>query len=81
MKIESITHESIDGTDTVITTVVIHEVVSQCILARLMIQALGRPGIDNDMELLGSGDKWAIVWTQSKLTINNTKDLVTKALS
>lgn len=32
----------------VMTTVVIHEVTSQYIL--------GRPGIDNDMEILGAGD-------------------------
>lgn len=81
MKIQSINHEPIEGTDTVMTTVVIDEVTSQCILARLMIDALGRPGIDNDMEMLGSGDTWTILWNQPKEMMDKTRELLTKAIT
>jgi hypothetical protein len=81
MNIESIDHEPIDGTDVVMTTVVINNVASQCILARLMIAALGRPGVDNDMEFMGSGDRWIVVWTQPKLTIDETREVVNKAIA
>lgn len=81
MKIQSINHEPINGTDTVMTTVVINQVTSQCILARLMIDTLGRPGIDNDMEMLGSGDTWTIIWSQPKMMIDGTEGLITKAIS
>lgn len=81
MKINSINHEPIEGTNTVLTTVVINQVSSQCILARLMIDALGRPGIDNDMQMLGSGETWTIIWTQPKLDIEKTQELVTKAIT
>jgi hypothetical protein len=81
MNIESIDHEPIDGTDVVMTTVVMNNVASQCILARLMIAALGRPGVDNDMEFMGSGDRWIVVWTQPKLTIDETREVVNKAIA
>ena len=50
MKIQSITHDPIEGTDNVLTTVIINQVASQCILARLLIDVLGKPGIDNDLD-------------------------------
>ncbi len=81
MKIASIDQEPIDGTDEVMTRVVMTEVASQCILARLMIKALGRPGLDNDMELVGSGEEWEILWTQPKLTIEETRELVALAIA
>ena len=81
MKIASIEQEPIDGTDEVMTRVVMTEVASQCILTRLMIKALGRPGLDNDMELVGSGEEWEILWTQPKLTIEETKELVEQAIA
>ncbi|GET42891.1 hypothetical protein [Microseira wollei] len=81
MKIASIDQEPIDGTDEVMTRVVMTEVASQCILARLMIKALGRPGLDNDMEIVGSGEQWEILWTQPKLTIDETRELVALAIA
>ncbi|MFB2919232.1 MULTISPECIES: hypothetical protein [Aerosakkonema] len=80
MNIDSIEQEAIADTDTIMTTVVISAVASQCVLARQMIDILGRPGIDNDMEFIGSGERWAISWTQPKLTLNETKTLVNKAI-
>ena len=80
MNVESISHEPIEGTDNVLTTVVINQVASQCILARLLIDVLGKPGIDNDLEMMGSGDTWTIIWTQPFAIIENTKVLITKAI-
>ena len=81
MNIDFIEQEAIADTNTVITTVVISAVTSQCVLARQMIDVLGRPGIDNDMEFVGSGDRWVISWTKPNLTINATKALVNKAIN
>ncbi len=81
MNIQSITHETIDGTDDVLTTVIINQVPSQCILARLLIDILGKPGIDNDLEMLGSGDTWTIIWSQPLAMIDNTRDLMSKAIN
>lgn len=80
MNIESIERETIPGTDEIITTVTIEGVTSQCILARLIIKAMGRPGIDNDLEFIGSGDRWLISWSQPQLTLEETRELITKTL-
>ncbi|MDJ0658891.1 MAG: hypothetical protein QNJ42_05310 [Crocosphaera sp.] len=81
MNIHSINHEPIEGTDNVLTTMVIHQVSSQCILARLLIDVLGKPGIDNDLEMMGTGDSWTIMWTQPLAIIEKTQVLITKAIS
>ncbi len=81
MRIESIEQESIADTDEVMTRIVLHGVDSQCTLARLMIKALGRPGVDNDMEFLGSGDRWMILWTQPQLPLEETRMLVETAIT
>jgi hypothetical protein len=80
MNIESIERDIIPETDEVITTVTIRGVTSQCILARLVINALGRPGVDNDLEFIGSGDRWLISWTQPQLTLEETREVITKTL-
>lgn len=81
MKIESIDRESFaDNSDSLITTVVINEVTSPCILTRLLIEALGKPGRDNDMEFMGTGDQWIISWTKPELTKEETRKLITKAI-
>lgn len=81
MKIQSIHHEPIEGTDKVLTTVIINQVPRQCILARLLIDALGKPGIDNDLEMVGSGDTWTIIWSQPLAIMDNTQELITKAIA
>ncbi len=73
MNVESITHEPIENTDNVLSTVIINQVSSQCILARLLIDVLGKPGIDNDMEMMGTGNTWTIIWTQSSSVIEETQ--------
>lgn len=81
MNIDQIEQEAIAETDMILTTVVISSVTSQCVLARQLIDVLGRPGIDNDMELMGSGDQWVICWTKPYLSLNETKVLVNQALN
>ncbi|MEM7595245.1 MAG: hypothetical protein AAF383_27740 [Cyanobacteria bacterium P01_A01_bin.83] len=81
MKIESIEQELIEGTETIVTKVTFNQVNSSCILSRLIIDTLGKPGIDNDLQLLGSGSQWEIVWTEPKLTIEQTREIISKAIS
>lgn len=81
MKIESIKQELIPGSQTILTRVNINQVESSCILSRLIIDTLGKPGIDNDLKFIGSGDQWEVFWTEPKLTIEQTKKLINKALA
>lgn len=81
MHVDFIEQEAIADTNAVMTTVVISAVTSQCVLARQMIDVFGRPGIDNDMEFVGSADRWTIIWTQPHLTLNETQRLVNKAIN
>ena len=81
MKIESIEQELIEGTETVLTRVTFERVGSSCILSRLIIDTLGKPGIDNDLEFLGSGNQWELVWTKPKLTIEQTRKLINQAIA
>ncbi|MEG3439328.1 hypothetical protein V0288_19535 [Pannus brasiliensis CCIBt3594] len=69
MKVESIRQEQLDGTYETLTEVVFSGVDSLCILSRSMIRAIGRPGVDSDLEFLGSGDRWAMVWTYPRLSL------------
>lgn len=81
MKLESIHQEAISGTDQVITTAVISQVISSCLLTRRLIDILGRPTVDNDMEMLGVNDTCTIVWTQPKLTLKEATFVVNQAIS
>jgi hypothetical protein len=89
MKIESIEQECLtppandeaNSNAIVATRVIIGEVSSPCILSRLMIDRLGRPGIDNDMELFHSGDRCIIVWTQPQLTLEATQAFIEQAIA
>jgi len=81
MKIESIEQELIEGTKTILTRVTLNQVNSPCVLSRLMIDSLGKPGIDNDLELLGSGSQWEVVWSEPQLTIEQTRKLISQAIS
>ncbi|MDJ0741787.1 MAG: hypothetical protein QNJ32_00335 [Xenococcaceae cyanobacterium MO_167.B27] len=81
MKIESIKQELIEGTEIILTRVTLNQVNNSCILSRLMIDTLGKPGIDNDLQLLGSGSQWEVVWTEPKLTIEQTREIISQALA
>ena len=83
MKIESIEQDYIEteGNAILATQVVIAEVSSPCILSRLMIEIFGRPGKENDMELLNSGDRCIVMWTQPQLSLETAQDLIHKAIT
>jgi hypothetical protein len=80
MKVESIYQEKLDDSDEILTEVVLSGVESLCILSRVMIKAIGRPGIDSDLEFLGSGDRWVIAWTYPFLSLENVQDLLDRTL-
>lgn len=81
MKLESIHQEVVSDTDRVITSAVIDGVHSHCILARQMITLLGRPGVDNDMEMLGTNDTWTIIWSKPHHTLQEAINLVSQAIA
>lgn len=81
MKLESIHQELLDDTNRMITRVVIKDVTSNCILARQMIDVLGRPGTENDMEMIGTNGTWTIVWTEPQLTLEEATHRVNQAIA
>jgi hypothetical protein len=89
MKIESIEQEYMENSSDyddnhpgiVATKVIFRDVSSPCILSRLMIDVLGRPGKDNDMELLNSGDRCIVIWTQPQLSLEATQNLIDAAIT
>lgn len=76
MNIERVEQETVDEENTVLTKVVLRDVASHCILTRLVIKALGRPGVDTDLEFFGSGDRWILMWTYPTLTLEATRALM-----
>lgn len=81
MKLESISQAPLEDSDRMLTTIVVEEVESSCILARQMIDVLGRPGVDNDMQMLGANDTWTIVWTTPQLTLAQATHLVNQTIA
>lgn len=81
MHIESIEQEQIPGTQIILTRVTLNRVSSFCILSRLAIDTLGKPGIDNDLQLLGSGGDWEMVWTKPQLTIEQTREIISQIIA
>lgn len=81
MQIEDIYQENLMEFDATMTTVVIDQVDSQCTLARLLIKAIGRPGVDTDMELIGSGSRWTVMWTRPLLSVEETAAMVQQAIN
>jgi hypothetical protein len=76
MRIASIIQEPWDSPEETITKVVFSQVESQCILTRLLLKHLGRPGVDTDLEILGSGEEWLIAWTEPQLSLEETEALM-----
>lgn len=88
MKIESIEQEYITldenqtGSKAILATkVILDDVSSPCILSRLMIDALGQPGKDNDMELINSGERCIIMWTQPSISLEAAQNLINRAIT
>jgi len=78
MYIQSIQQEPLTNTQEILTKVVIEQVESQCILTRRMIDIFGKPGVETDMEFLGSGDRWVVMWTQPQLSLTDTQRFLAK---
>jgi hypothetical protein len=76
MHIQSIQQEPLENTLDLLTKVVIDQVESQCILTRRIMDILGKPGVDNDMEFFGSGDRWVVMWTYPQLSLAETQSLL-----
>ena len=89
MRIESIEQNPIgsldetqpDGGTILVTKVVFSEVDSLCILSRLLIDVLGRPGKDSDMELITTGNSCIVVWTQPQLSLEVAENLIQTAIT
>ncbi len=62
------------------TQVIFEAVESPCILSRLMIQALGKPGKENDMEFVHSGERCIVIWTQPQLSLKAVQNLLNSIL-
>lgn len=80
MYIESIQQESMSETGEVFTRVTLGGVTNQCILTRLLIKALGRPGTDNDMAFAIADNQCIIVWTHPQLTLSEVSEVISKAI-
>ena len=81
MKLESINQEPITDTNEIITRATIGEVASSCILARQIIDVLGRPGRDNDLEMMGGNGTWTIMWSEPQLTLEEATHLLNRAIA
>jgi hypothetical protein len=80
MRVESIYQEKLEDREETLTEVVLSGVESLCILSRVIIKAIGRPGVDSDLEFLGSGDRWVIAWTYPHLSLEDVEDLLNRTL-
>ena len=60
---------------------VITNVTSHCILARQLMDVLGKPPLHSDLEILGSDGTWTIAWSQPQLTLDAAIAALNQALS
>ncbi|MBE9100361.1 hypothetical protein [Vacuolonema iberomarrocanum] len=81
MQIKTIFQEAIAESDEVVTIAVITNVTSHCILARQLMDVLGKPPVHSDLEILGSDDTWTIAWSQPQLTVDAATAAIQRALS
>lgn len=81
MQIKTIFQEAIADSDEVVTIAVITNVTSHCILARQLMDVLGKPPVHSDLEILGSDDTWTIAWSQPQLTLDAATAAIQRALS
>jgi len=81
MQIKTIFQEAIANSDEIVTIAVITNVTSHCILARQLMDVLGKPPVHSDLEILGSDDTWTITWSQPQLTLDAATAAIQQALS
>ena len=80
MQLKTIFQEPIIDSHQVVTTAVITNVTSHCILARQLMDVLGKPPTHSDLEILGSDDTWTVVWSHPQLTLTEATIAVNQAL-
>lgn len=81
MQIKTISQEAIADSDDLLTIAVITNVTSHCILARQLMDVLGKPPIHSDLEVLGSDDTWTIAWSQPQLTLDAATAAINQAIA
>jgi hypothetical protein len=69
------------GEAILMTKVTLAEVESVCILSRLLISALGRPGRESDMQLFTSGDQCIVMWTRPQLSLEAATTAINQAIA
>ena len=80
MQIKTIFQEAIADSDDMLTIAIVTNVTSHCILARQLMDVLGKPP-HSDLEILGSDDTWTIAWSQPQLTLDAATDAVNQAFA
>ena len=81
MQIKTIFQEAIADSDDLLTIAVITNVTSHCILARQLMDVLGKPPIHSDLEILGSNNTWTIAWSKPQLSLSAATAAINQALS
>jgi hypothetical protein len=81
MQIKTIFQEAIADSDDVLTIAIITHVASHCILARQLMDVLGKPPTHSDLEILGGADTWTICWSQPQMTLDTATAAINQALS
>ena len=81
MQIKTVFQEAIAESEDLLTIAVITNVTSHCILARQLMDVLGKPPLHSDLEILGSDGTWTIAWSQPQLTLDAAIAVLNQALS
>ena len=81
MQIKTVFQEAIADSEDLLTIAVITNVTSHCILARQLMDVLGKPPIHSDLEILGSDGTWTIAWSQPQLTLEAAIAALNQALA
>ena len=81
MQIKTVFQEAIADSEDLLTIAVITNVTSHCILARQLMDVLGKPPIHSDLEILGSDGTWTIAWSQPQLTLDAAIATLNQALA
>ena len=81
MQIKTVFQEAIADSEDLLTIAVITNVTSHCILARQLMDVLGKPPIHSDLEILGSDGTWTIAWSLPQLTLEAAIATLNQALA
>ncbi|MEM6437867.1 MAG: hypothetical protein AAF773_29030, partial [Cyanobacteria bacterium P01_D01_bin.115] len=81
MQIKTVFQEAIADSEDLLTIAIITNVTSHCILARQLMDVLGKPPIHSDLEILGSDGTWTVAWSQPQLTLEAAIAALNQALA